>query len=171
MDRVQSASAPPTISFVDVRRYVEQEDLPSLEGWLQSGGDPNFLDERGRTLLMIVVAQDFIPAVELLICHRADCDRQQEHGATALALASMMGSVKCVQILLEANASLEITDARGLSPIQYVQAKVAEYDKSGTRQGHDQSQRKAVLALLLKHQMEIRSQGWQQSSMRIKKEQ
>ena len=56
----------------------------SFEAWLKAGGDPNQTDEQGRTLLMVAVARGSLAAVDLLIQHKADCDRQQQQGATAL---------------------------------------------------------------------------------------
>ena len=91
--------------------------LPSwdaIQPWLQAGGDPNTIDERGRTLLMLAVSQQNLRAIECLLQYGADCNRQQRQGATALALAAMLGAVEVVRVLLAAGASTKIPDAKNM---------------------------------------------------------
>jgi ankyrin repeat protein len=138
-----------------VREYLEQQDMGMFEHWLKEGGDPNETDDQGRTLLMVAVARGSLAAVELLIKHKADCNRRQRHGATALSLASMTGSVEAVGALLSAGASVDITDSRGLSPIEYVQAKCAKSTNSEPGRGISQEQGRlhTVLTMLLQHKL------------------
>ena len=67
----------------------------------------------------------------------------------------MTGSVEAVGALLSAGASVDITDSRGLSPIEYVQAKCAKSTNSEPGRGISQEQGRlhTVLTMLLQHKL------------------
>lgn len=110
-----------------------------LEALLSAGADPNARGTRGQTALMWAASQKHAEAVRVLIEHGADVHARSDtwsqvmavpphadpanqqdvpHGGnTALLFASRVGDVASAQLLLDAGADVDATDAWGLSPI------------------------------------------------------
>ena len=90
-----SSSAPP-IAEGSVLRHLRKRDTAAIAAWIDSGGNVNALDDQGRTLLMLAVSRVDVPTIHLLLRHMPPgaVDKQQRQGATALALASMLGAVE-----------------------------------------------------------------------------
>ena len=129
-------------------RAVMSTSRLDLESWLHAGGDPNAVDDRGRTLLMLAVSRKDFAGMQLLLQYGADCDRQQRQGATAVALAAMMGSVDAVRILLAAGASAEISDVRGFTPMDYASLKA-----SASQAGPDHAMYAEVCAVFAQYNL------------------
>lgn len=85
-----------------------------LSWLLDIGGDPNQANSLGNTPLM-QAAPGHDPAVKLLCERRADVQRRNANGETALHLAG--GWLKCVRILLERGAEVDARDGTGRTPL------------------------------------------------------
>ena len=92
--------------------------IHALRLWLGDGGDINAREaQRGWTMLMGACAfGQRLVALELLQ-RGASSDEETRQGATALHFASMVGALKCVELLVEAMADVNAADSMGVTPL------------------------------------------------------
>ncbi len=77
---------------------------------LDSGFDPNTLDDNNRTIIMMAAYNGHVDIVKLLIEKGADVDAVDNVGRTALMFASTGPFVSTVKILLQAGANPNLTE-------------------------------------------------------------
>lgn len=87
---------------------------------LENGADPNFAKDPGITALGIACMFDDWSMVDLLITHGADVNYCAPNGESTLSMACAQGAINAVQMLLTANATPDVRDAKGITPLLHV---------------------------------------------------
>ena len=95
---------------------VTAGDLPKLKGYLTRGYQVNAQDDEGNTALMFAAEGEPMILKELLR-HGADPNIKNRSGNTALVSAIRAEDLDCIRELLDCNASTEIENREGLTPI------------------------------------------------------
>jgi ankyrin repeat protein len=78
--------------------------------------DVNTADPVGSTLLMIAVRNGHLPLMEALLVNRANINRRNQFGDTALLLGALKARVDAVQRLIDQGAEV---NPDGWTPLQY----------------------------------------------------
>lgn len=86
---------------------------------LNAGADIHHLRPNERTLLHSAAYGDQGEALGILLMRRANTDAKDVHGDTPLADACSRGFVEIARMLLEAGASLTVTNSDNLTPFQH----------------------------------------------------
>ncbi len=84
---------------------------------LESGADPNSVDQDGETALMKASAKGLKQTIRLLIGHHADINRKDKTGRTALMHAAAGHSSDAIPLLLENGADPNARDNEGKSAL------------------------------------------------------
>ncbi len=96
---------------------IENDKLDIVEILLHHDADITLKNDGGRTALMWAI---FMPNITKVLIERgADIDEVDKTGQTALSISADFGSVANIKILLEANASVEIRDNEGKTPLMH----------------------------------------------------
>lgn len=77
---------------------------------LETGTDPNQVDENGRTMLMVAAFNGHAAIVEYLIDQGTKVDTRDTAGRTALMFASTGPNTPTVQLLLDRKAEVNLVD-------------------------------------------------------------
>lgn len=97
---------------------IENNDLKTVTQQLSQGFNPNIrFNKRNFTLLMDATKNCNEALVLTLLQYGANPNLTDTHGNTALHYAATNGSVACVRILLENNASNSTVNLEGMRPI------------------------------------------------------
>jgi ankyrin repeat protein len=80
---------------------ANQNDTDKVVGLLRRGMDVNTADVQGTTLLMIAARGANIELVRFLLDNRANAQRRNQYGDTALMLATLMGHKDVVHLMME----------------------------------------------------------------------
>jgi ankyrin repeat protein len=100
---------------------IRADNLGRLETLLKSGADPNVRDTRGgATPLMYAAGIGSVDAMKVLLDHKADVNRANSSGATALMWAG--GNLDKVRLLLSRGANAKAASQRGRTAL-YIAAK------------------------------------------------
>ena len=88
---------------------------------LASGGGPDDVVDPsdGETRLSKAARGNDVPTVKLLLAHRANPNKAQKHGLTALHWAAIRGDDAAVQALLAAGAAVNATTKGGGTPLYF----------------------------------------------------
>ncbi|XP_019848666.1 PREDICTED: ankyrin repeat domain-containing protein 29-like [Amphimedon queenslandica] len=92
-----------------IEEAVESGNIQILSMLLESGGDPNFIGNKGLTPLQTASKQGHITIVNKLLQYKADPNQDGIDGATALMLASNFDHFDIVEQLLSSGASVNKT--------------------------------------------------------------
>jgi ankyrin repeat protein len=84
-----------------------------------AGQDINACDKHGRAALHYAVRGRHVGVIEALLKTGYIPDIHDEDGATELMIASQIGQVETVQMLIENGVNLELADKRGWTPFDY----------------------------------------------------
>lgn len=103
-------------SYDDLIRAVIRDDARALRRLLAQGNDPNSVNRRGDSLLMIAVREARPDVFKALLENRADPNYQNPLGDSALTLAALKGDRPMVEALLAAGAR---TNKPGWTPLGY----------------------------------------------------
>ncbi len=91
----------------DLYIAVNRDDAGAVSRLLKSGGDPNGLDEKGRTLLGFALLNDSTKAAEALLASpRIDINKLNPAGESALMIAALRGKLDWVQRLVARGAEI-----------------------------------------------------------------
>jgi hypothetical protein len=112
---------------------VFQDEIKQQEvvKWVESGGNINWTDPYGMTLLHYAAMKDNETMVRFLLQHGASVNASTKYGATPLIWACANIAAKVVPILLEYGANPNATDNNGAKPLQLIrQSSLPEAKKT-----------------------------------------
>jgi CDP-diacylglycerol--serine O-phosphatidyltransferase len=109
-----------------IRDAIEEGHVSALARMLVTTPVDTVVSPGGRTLLMVAVEENNLPAIELLAARGAALDLRDEHGATALLLAVEMGFQEAVEVLLAAGADPNVHDLSGMTPLDLAEEHEAQ---------------------------------------------
>jgi ankyrin repeat protein len=88
--------------------------------YLVSGYDPNAINARGDSLLIVAAYQGQTEVVKLLLQQKGiDLDLDNRMGWTALAGAAFQGNLALVRLLLDAGAKVDAAGSSGQTPLMF----------------------------------------------------
>lgn len=106
-----------------LHRAIEKQDYELVRLLLDCGADPNTRNNMGYTPLHFAVIFKDHRIVHLLLKNNSNVNVRSNSGKTALHLLSLQEQNETTQLiaqmLAENNASTEIRDANGLTPLDY----------------------------------------------------
>lgn len=101
---------------------VKRRDVTWINFLLGKGANPNVEDRDGNTPLILAASQGFSDGVSALIAGKADVNRRNRSGETALIKAVQALNVPVVRVLMAAGAKPDLTDhVTGYSAIDYAE--------------------------------------------------
>jgi len=104
-------------AYEDFFRAVGSDDERSVHTLLKRGFDPNSLDEKGQTALILAIRGGSFRVARELVAHPAQkVDTPNHAGETALMIAALRGERDWVDQLLARGAQV---DRPGWSPLHY----------------------------------------------------
>jgi CDP-diacylglycerol---serine O-phosphatidyltransferase len=109
-----------------IRDAIEEGHVSALARMLTTTPVDTVVSAEGRTLLMVAVEENNLPAVELLVARGAALDLRDERGATALLLAVEMGFQEAAEVLLAAGADPNVHDLSGMTPLDLAEEHEAQ---------------------------------------------
>lgn len=109
-----------------IRDAIEEGHVSALARMLITTPVDTVVAGSARTLLMVAVEENNLPAIELLVARGAALDLRDEHGATALLLAVEMGFEEAVEVLLAAGADPNVHDLSGMTPLDLAEEHEAQ---------------------------------------------
>lgn len=117
---------PDITSKVPVFHNTDKKDLAFAKFLLEKGFDINLTDNSGRSALFDAVflngAKDF---AEFLLKNGINPDMQNSHdGGTVLHSAAFFTKVDNIELLLKYGANPNITDKKGLTPLDVIKSKI-----------------------------------------------
>lgn len=95
------------MTFHDAIRLIKRGDVIEVRRQLESGLDPNFMNEIGTTMLMLSAIEGKTAIGSILIESGAEIDLENKMQDTALSLAAWYSHPKFVSLLLERGASVK----------------------------------------------------------------
>jgi ankyrin repeat protein len=110
-------------AYEDLLRAAEIGDAKGVDQMIGKGMDPNTADAKGNTLLIIAVREGHRDVVGALVRRKANANKRNQYGDSALMLASLRGDREIARMLIELGGA-EVKHS-GWAPIHYA----AFYDK------------------------------------------
>ena len=99
-------------TFDQLYQHIKRGRSTAVQDFLEQGGDPNLFNgpaaAGGWNLVMVAAFKGNSRILALLLDHGGRLEDASVVGETALALAAGGGYIKCVQILLDRGASVDI---------------------------------------------------------------
>jgi CDP-diacylglycerol---serine O-phosphatidyltransferase len=103
--------------YQNIRDAIEEGHLTGLARMLVTTPVDSVVSPDGTTLLIFAVAENNLPAVELLVARGAALDLRDSSGSTALAHAVESGFQEAAETLLAAGANPNVHDLSGMTPL------------------------------------------------------
>ena len=97
--------------FEELTTYIWKGRPHRIKLHLESGGNPDLMNEHGWTLLMVAAASGRIPIVNALVEAGANVHHQSPTGHTPLIAATFMGRAKVMDLLMAQGAQWEESSA------------------------------------------------------------
>lgn len=102
---------------VAVQRALNVDDDRTVRRWLEAGGDPNRVDERGQPALVLAMRDESFKVAAVLLQHPATrVDAANPAGETALMFAALKGHLDWAQRLVAKGAAI---NREGWTPLLY----------------------------------------------------
>ena len=95
---------------------VQKGDAKGVQAYLDRGMDPNSVDPKGFTLLMLAARENHREVVTLLLDRKAKINQRSAYGDSALMLASFKGNLDMVRLLVARGAEVQHA---GWAPLHY----------------------------------------------------
>ncbi len=100
-----------------VQRALGVDDDRAIRRWLEAGGDPNQLSEKGQTPLILALRDESFRVAAVLLEHPATrVDAPNALGETALMIAALKGQLEWAQRLVAKGATVR---REGWTPLHY----------------------------------------------------
>jgi len=103
--------------FDNVARAVAHSDAAQVLQMVGNGGNPNDVDDNGRTGLQLAAINGNLQIAAILIRARARLNDKDRLGNTALHYAADRNQVEMAQLLLDAGAAVEPENKNGMTPL------------------------------------------------------
>jgi len=100
----------PATGDAPIHIVVKRRDIAWLGFLLQASADANARDRDGNSPMVLAAIGRWSEGLQLLVAIRADVDRRNNSGETALIKAVQAGDAGNARILLDAGASPDLTD-------------------------------------------------------------
>jgi len=101
-----------------VFEHIWNEDLPAIQRYLGTGGDPNLRDKSGDTLLHAAIHEGSHTVVRELLGHGASSRVIDTFGNEPIHLATLFGEQAIIATLLDFGAELDATsETRSWTPL------------------------------------------------------
>ncbi|MBC7497614.1 MAG: ankyrin repeat domain-containing protein [Sphingomonadaceae bacterium] len=100
----------PATGDAPIHIVVKRRDIAWLGFLLQASADANARDRDGNSPMVLAAIGRWTEGLQLLVAIRADVDRRNNSGETALIKAVQAGDAGNARILLDAGASPDLTD-------------------------------------------------------------
>ena len=100
----------PATGDAPIHIVVKRRDIAWLGFLLQASADANARDRDGNSPMVLAAIGRWTEGLQLLVAIRADVDRRNNTGETALIKAVQAGDAGNARILLDAGASPDLTD-------------------------------------------------------------
>src|SRR3954468_4768314 len=113
----------------EMRRVLENRDMPSIMGLVKRGADINATDGFDNTPLILAVIMNETEAAQTLIDKGADLEKMNRGGNTALMMSIMNGRVEMLRLLLDGGADSVSGNMYGVSPLAFAQRKHGDHDQ------------------------------------------
>ncbi len=102
---------------VAIQRALNIDDDRTVRRWLEAGGDPNRVDERGQPALVLAMRDESFKVAAVLLQHPATrVDAPNALGETALMIAALKGHLDWAQRLVAKGAAI---NREGWTPLHY----------------------------------------------------
>jgi ankyrin repeat protein len=89
---------------------AENGNIMLAKALLQKGANVNAITARNASPIFYAVRNNHVNMVQLLLEHGADCNGTGQDGWNSLLIASFIGSEECLELLLDADASVTALD-------------------------------------------------------------
>lgn len=104
-------------SFDDFFKAIRNNDAPLMQGLLQRGFDPNTVDEKGLSGLMLAYKQDARKVLDVLLSWpKTQAEARNAADESVLMLAAMKGQLALCRTLIDKGADVNKT---GWTPLHY----------------------------------------------------
>jgi hypothetical protein len=95
---------------------VQRGNAKAVQAWLNKGVDPDSVNPKGFTLLMLAARENHREVVTVLLERKAKINQRTAYGDSALMLASFKGNLDMVQLLVARGAEVQHP---GWAPLHY----------------------------------------------------
>jgi len=92
--------------YEDILQAANRNETAKVVDLLRRGMDVNTVDREGNSLLMIAARNNNLDLARFLLDNRANPERRNPHGDSALMLAAMLGHQEMVALMLERKPEL-----------------------------------------------------------------
>ncbi len=92
--------------YEDILQAANRNETTKVVDLLRRGMDVNTVDLQGNSLLMIAARNNNLDLARFLLDNRANPERRNPHGDSALMLAAMLGHQEMVALMLERKPEL-----------------------------------------------------------------
>ena len=103
----------------DLISAAQKGDIDIVRILLDNGANINFINNHGRTVLMLASIEGYLNIVNLLLDMGALINLQNNYGITALMFASIYGNTDIVKLLLDNGANIDIVNNEGNTALRW----------------------------------------------------
>jgi ankyrin repeat protein len=122
----------PLKASLSARLMNSFDNLAEMRQLISESADPNFINERGGSVLLLAVRTKRVQAVEVLLAAKANPNVSSKSGNSPLhAIAQLAGDAQTIDIvdqLLCANAGVNVENEAGWRPLHFAVMHKAEAD-------------------------------------------
>ncbi|KYG69580.1 hypothetical protein AZI87_10435 [Bdellovibrio bacteriovorus] len=102
--------------------YVRQGQIQNVLLYLAKHGDPDLVNHKGHSLLMLAAYNGHLSLVHLLLRYGANPNSRDHGGSTILMGVAFKGHNKIAQVLINAGADIHAKNNNGQTALMYAEA-------------------------------------------------